>query len=117
MANSPFACRKAQGVQGNTFASIKNYRQSIDMTATAGTIAVDGGKRNELYSMLREEIMGHLRQTDVSKDTILSMKQKLRLKKKELREAGNAYQVQQQEKDGLIETNQHLESDVKDLEA
>ena len=54
----------------------KYYRASIDMTATvAGTMAVDSGnKRNELYSMLREEVLGHLKQKEVSKDTIMSMK-------------------------------------------
>ena len=54
----------------------KNYRASIDMTATVnGTMAVDSGnKRNELYSMLREEVLGHLKQKEVSKDTIMGMK-------------------------------------------
>ena len=31
------------------------------MTATVGTMMVDGNKRNELYSMLREEVLGHLK--------------------------------------------------------
>lgn len=43
------------------FAGHQGYRTSIDLTATCGTIAMDGTKRNELYIMLREEVENHLR--------------------------------------------------------
>lgn len=41
----------------------KNYRVSIDMTATVATMAAEAGnnKRNELYTMLREQVLDHLR--------------------------------------------------------
>ena len=56
------------------------------MTASVvGNMAVDSGnKRNELYTMLREEVLGHIKQKEVSKDTIMGMKTQLKDKRKEL---------------------------------
>ena len=70
-------------------AAAQNYRASIDFTATVGTIGgqmVDlaNNKRNELYSMLREEVLGHLKQKEVSKDTIMGMKRQKKEHQKEI---------------------------------
>ena len=72
--NSSFAAIHPLGKSPNK--QMLNYRASIDMTASViGNMAVDSGnKRNELYSMLREEILTHLKQKEVSKDTIMGMK-------------------------------------------
>ena len=72
--NSSFAAIHPLGKSPNK--QMLNYRASIDMTGSViGNMAVDSGnKRNELYSMLREEILTHLKQKEVSKDTIMGMK-------------------------------------------
>jgi len=44
------------------------------MTATQGTVAVDCSKRNELYSMLREEVIAFSKQMEIRKETVLAMK-------------------------------------------
>ena len=55
-------------------------------------MAVDSGnKRNELYAMLREEVLGHIKQKEVSKDTIMGMKAQIKGKRKELQAANRAY--------------------------
>ena len=73
----------------------KNYRVSIDMTATVATMAADAGnnKRNELYTMLREQVLDHLRQKEVGKDTIVGMKAQLRERTKELEAVEHACQI------------------------
>ena len=65
-------------INSGIYTGHQGYRTSIDMTATCGTLAVDGNKRNELYIMLREEVENHLRQSEVSKETVLSMKRSLK---------------------------------------
>ena len=92
------------------------YRASIDMTATAGTIKVDQGKRNELYSMLREEVLDHIKQTEVSKTTILGARRRYKKKKEELRNANRTYQILYDEKESILETNKNLHGEIKDLE-
>ena len=96
----------------------KNYRASIDVTASVvGNMAVDSGnKRNELYAMLREEVLGHIKQKEVSKDTIMGMKAQLKGKRNELNAANRAYQVIYDEKESSLETNKLLENEIKDLE-
>lgn len=61
----------------------QGYRTSIDLTSqvAGGTLALDGNKRNELYTMLREEVLTHLKQNEVSKQTVLGMKRSLRQKR------------------------------------
>ena len=77
------------------------------MTASVvGNMAVDSGnKRNELYTMLREEVLGHIKQKEVSKDTIMGMKTQLKDKRKELQAANRAYQVLYDEKENSLEAN------------
>jgi hypothetical protein len=96
----------------------KNYRGSIDMTATHGTHMVvgDASKRNELYSMLRDEVLGRIKQIEVSKNTILAMKSQLREKKAELGYQNHAYQLLHNEKESVVEINKNLTNDIKDLE-
>ena len=50
------------------------------MTATHETQMVvgDARKRNELYLMLRDEVLGHVKQIEVSKNTILAMKKQIK---------------------------------------
>ena len=86
------------------------------MTATAGTIKVDQGKRNELYSMLREEVLDHIKQTEVSKTTILGARRRYKKKKEELRNANRTYQILYEEKESILETNKNLHGEIKDLE-
>ena len=53
--------RRHRMVNSGIYAGHQGYRTSIDMSATCGTNAMDGAKRNELYIMLREEVENHLR--------------------------------------------------------
>ena len=88
------------------------------MTATHGTHMVvgDASKRNELYSMLRDEVLGRIKQIEVSKNTILAMKSQLREKKAELGYQNHAYQLLYNEKESVVEINKNLTNDIKDLE-
>ena len=55
---------------------------SIDVNQTL--VGADASKRNELYNMLRDEVLGSLRQSSVSRETIVNMKVEMRRYKKEM---------------------------------
>lgn len=86
------------------------------MTATQGTVAVDCSKRNELYSMLREEVIAFSKQMEIRKETVLAMKRQLKNKKKEIVDAEQSCRALNEEKEGQIEVNRNLEDELKDLE-
>ena len=94
MPSSPFAHQAAHA------AIAQGYRASIDMTATQGTVAVDGTKRNELYSMLREEVLTYLKQMEIRKETVLAMKKQLKEKKREILQTKQALDDLNEEKVG-----------------
>jgi len=84
------------------------HRTSVDLTVTQGTIAADGGKRNELYAMLREEVVSHLKQIEVTRETVLAMKRQLKQKNHEMRCSEEALRTLSEEKQGVVDTNEHL---------
>jgi hypothetical protein len=88
------------------------------MTTTKNTQMVvgDGSKRNELYSMLRDEVLGHLKQGEVSKNTIVAMKKQLKERRAEIGHSNRAYQLLHDEKDNVDGINKNLECEIKDLE-
>lgn len=69
--NSSFAAFPQVANKNNFAASGINgvdYRASIDMTASVSAHVAKnvGNKRNELYAMLRDEVLAHLKQKEVS---------------------------------------------------
>ena len=66
--------------------------------------------------MLREEVLEHLKQTEVSKTTILGARKRYKQKKQELCNANRTYQILYDEKESVMETNKQLHGEIKDLE-
>ena len=66
--------------------------------------------------MLREEVLDHIKQTEVSKTTILGARRRYKKKKEELRNANRTYQILYEEKESIMETNKNLHGEIKDLE-
>ena len=98
-----------QNVQGR-------YPQTIDHLSQSNTINVDTYKRNELYAMLREEVMSVIRQSQVSRETIMNMKKDVRSHKKTIRAMNNDYEQLMEDKEGCIEQNRLMEQDLKEQE-
>ena len=66
--------------------------------------------------MLREEVLSAIRQSQVSRETIMNMKKDVRQHKKTIRAMNADYEQLMEEKEGYIEQNRLMEQDLKEQE-
>ena len=85
------------------------FPNTIDHLSQSNTINVDCFKRNELYAMLREEVMIVLRQSQVHRETIMNMKKDVKKHKKTVALLNKDCDQLMEEKEGIVEQNRLIE--------
>ena len=108
--NAPYFVN--QGTQ-NLYGRFPN---TIDHLSQSNTINIDCYKRNELYAMLREEVMHVLRQSKVHRETIMNMKQDVKKHKQTIKDISKDYDQLAEDKEATIEQNRLMEQDLKEQE-